>query len=356
MYRSYYNDRRNARIRFLAGVGTFFMIFAAVIFVAFAVFSILGITVPIPRTNIVPAFGTQNDTYYVSDAVLETTSWLQAIMPPREGVSDETFITSETEIMPIITSVPTPSPTPRPPAPPIPVQFHALPFYMSENSVPYADFQQDRPDLPTETIIWMVNSTAYLPRYSNIRMNRDENPLLLTPNLRLPNGFVPYELVPVNDDECYLRATPETVEAFHSLRAAAQEEELDLLATSAYRTSQRQSELWENGGRRDGSVARAHHSEHQTGRAIDLWGPGGLLDAREPSPTGRWVAANAHNHGFIIRYRAETTHITGYIHEPWHITYVGMGISMYMYENNILSLEEFVGRNPDWSFYGESTS
>jgi D-alanyl-D-alanine carboxypeptidase len=119
-----------------------------------------------------------------------------------------------------------------------------------------------------------------------------------------------------------------------------------LSITSAFRTAERQRQLFSRNGYRDGAIARPYHSEHQTGRALDLWGPGGLLDARGPSPTGLWVADNAHYYGFIIRYRAETTHITGYIHEPWHITYVGTAISMYMFENNILSLEEFVGRNP----------
>ena len=27
--------------------------------------------------------------------------------------------------------------------------------------------------------------------------------------------------------------------------------------------------------------------------------------------------------GYIIRYKAEWTHITGYAYEPWHIRYVG---------------------------------
>jgi D-alanyl-D-alanine carboxypeptidase len=228
-------------------------------------------------------------------------------------------------------------------------EYTYLPFYLHANALQYAEFLRDRPDLDTETIIWKVNVSLHVPFYSHISINNQPNPLLISPAFRLPNGFRPPQLVPVNNDDCHLLATPETVTAFRGLRRAAQSAGLDLAVISAYRTAERQSELWTNGGQNDGRVARPYHSEHQTGRALDLWGPGGLLDSDAPSPTGKWVTENAHNHGFIIRYRAETTHITGYIHEPWHITYVGSEISMYMHENNILSLEEFVGRNPNAS-------
>jgi len=225
--------------------------------------------------------------------------------------------------------------------------FNVFSFYIPANSHLYEAFQQERPELSPDQVVWMVNAHLHLPFFEVIIINEYPNPLLVNTFYRLPDGFVPAELVPVNNATDHLLATPETVDAFRALRAEAQANNFSLSVTSAYRTAGRQYELWSGRGYVDGSTARPHHSEHQTGRALDLWGPGGLLDASGPTATGGWVAQNAHYFGFIMRYRADTTHITGYIHEPWHITYVGLEISMYMYENNILSLEEFVGRNPD---------
>jgi D-alanyl-D-alanine carboxypeptidase len=88
-------------------------------------------------------------------------------------------------------------------------------------------------------------------------------------------------------------------------------------------------------------------SEHHTGRALDLWGPAGLLDQEGATDTGRWVAENAHQYGFIIRYKEDSREITGYIYEPWHITWVGVKISTEMREGNYGSLEEYIGKNPD---------
>jgi len=224
--------------------------------------------------------------------------------------------------------------------------FSELPFYIYENTYIYAQFHLDRPYLSPEEVVWKVNAHLHLPFFYYIRVIDEPNPLLVNPFYRLPPGFTPQDMVPVNNANCRLRATSETVAAFHAMRAGARDNGLDLVVVSAFRTARRQAELFSARNYVDGVVARPYHSEHQTGRALDLGGTRGLLDARGPSRTGTWVAENAHLYGFIVRYKAETTHITGYIHEPWHITYVGVGISMYMYENGILSLEEFVGRNP----------
>jgi len=243
-------------------------------------------------------------------------------------------------------NLPLPIPPPPMPSPPQ-TPFSAFSFYIPENAHLYAYFQYSNPTLTAETVVWKVNAHLHLPFYYDIRTNYNPNPLLVNPFYRLPQGFSPYPLVPVNNSNCFLRATPETVAAFRALRTTARQNGFDLSVTSAFRTAARQAALFSARNYVDGVVARPYHSEHQTGRALDLWGPGGLLDARGPSPTGTWVAANAHYYGFIIRYRAETTHITGFIYEPWHITYVGIDISMYMHDNTILSLEEFVARYPE---------
>jgi len=227
--------------------------------------------------------------------------------------------------------------------------YAAFSFYISANAEYYVMFHEQNPQLSAEEVVWKVNALLHIPFYSYIRFNHDSNPLLVNPSHRLPYGFVPTLLVPLVEANPDLVATPETVAAFVLMRDSAAEEGLNLMVVSAYRSATRQAELFaaQSG---DGVVARPYHSEHQTGRALDLWGPGpgGLLDGGggPPSPTGLWVRENAHTYGFIVRYTAENTHITGFISEPWHITYVGVDISTYMHENEIGSLEEFVAKNP----------
>ena len=227
--------------------------------------------------------------------------------------------------------------------------YAAFPFYIAENARAYAAFHAENPHLDAETVVWKVNAFLHLPFYSYIRVNRDPNPLLVNPSHRLPYGFVPAFLIPVDERYPEILATPETVEAFRRLRASGLRSNFDFAVLSAYRTAEHQRGLWERQGS-DGVVARPYQSEHQTGRALDLWNAdrSGFLDGGggPPSEKGLWIAENAHNYGFIVRYTAENSHITGFINEPWHITYVGVQIAQYMHRNNISSLEEFVARNP----------
>jgi zinc D-Ala-D-Ala carboxypeptidase len=99
----------------------------------------------------------------------------------------------------------------------------------------------------------------------------------------------------------------------------------------------------------DEQSARPGYSEHQTGLAIDV-GPergGCQIEACfAETPAGKWVAANAHRYGFIIRYDQGQTATTGYIFEPWHLRYVGLDLATEMQQQNVKTLEDFFGLPP----------
>ena len=59
-------------------------------------------------------------------------------------------------------------------------------------------------------------------------------------------------------------------------------------------------------------------------------------------PEGQWLANNAHNFGFIIRYPQSKTAVTGYSYEPWHVRYVGKELAAELQKTG-QALEEFFG-------------
>jgi len=67
---------------------------------------------------------------------------------------------------------------------------------------------------------------------------------------------------------------------------------------------------------------------------------------------GKWVAANSWRFGFIVRYEEETTAITGYSYEPWHLRFVGEALAAEYSEKGIHTLEEFWSL-PAAEFYPE---
>lgn len=149
----------------------------------------------------------------------------------------------------------------------------------------------------------------------------------------------------------YMRA--EAAEAFHLLVEKAAEEGLELRMTTAYRSYDFQKILFDNYVEREGEAAantysaRPGQSEHQTGLSTDVSSPSvdyQLSNDYGRTEEGKWLAANAHRFGFIIRFPQGKEEITGYQYEPWHIRYVGLFAAKEIYERN-LTLEEFLQEN-----------
>lgn len=87
-------------------------------------------------------------------------------------------------------------------------------------------------------------------------------------------------------------------------------------------------------------VAVPGTSEHQLGLAVDI----NADTAYSTSDTVyQWLAQNAHLYGFINRYPADKTEITGTIYEPWHYRYVGKEAAQEIYSQG-LCLEEYIER------------
>ncbi|MFT4259396.1 M15 family metallopeptidase [Microbacterium sp.] len=95
----------------------------------------------------------------------------------------------------------------------------------------------------------------------------------------------------------------------------------------------------------DAASARAGHSEHQTGLALDLvaCAPCGAIESFGATPQGAWVAEHAWEYGFIVRYESGETAISGYMPEPWHVRYIGRELAAAYHSGGFHTLEEFFG-------------
>lgn len=91
-------------------------------------------------------------------------------------------------------------------------------------------------------------------------------------------------------------------------------------------------------------AARPGYSEHQTGLAADVSAAGQGCTIQvcfAKTKAGKWLAANAWQYGFILRYPDGQTATTGYQFEPWHFRFVGVELATEMKSQNITVLEKF---------------
>lgn len=147
-------------------------------------------------------------------------------------------------------------------------------------------------------------------------------------------------------------------DAAREMLADAEKEGLHIIVCSAYRSVERQEQVF-NSSMQDRlnqgmnywdaykdtslSVADPGTSEHAMGLALDLISNQYTeLDKRqEETAEAKWLAANCHKYGFILRYPPEKTDITGIIYEPWHYRYVGVEDATRIKELD-LTLEEYL--------------
>ena len=186
--------------------------------------------------------------------------------------------------------------------------------------------------------------------YKNIKMvkNPANLDILVNKNNKLDKNYIPtdLELIDINYayENKYLRK--EAKEMFEKLSKDAKKEGYRIVATSTYRDYDYQNNLYnyyikEKGKKyADMCSARAGHSEHQTGLAVDVAGSNDSYDDFEASIEFNWMKKNAHKYGFILRYPKGKEKITGFKYEPWHYRYIGIDIATEIYEKDI-TLEEY---------------
>ena len=159
---------------------------------------------------------------------------------------------------------------------------------------------------------------------------------LLDTTEKLPGGYTPPDLVStrnagLNGGYQVRRVALADLKAMAKAAAAAR---APLAVVSAYRSYSNQVAVFSKWVRLLGmqeallTSARAGHSEHQLGLAIDFKARGGKLpwayaNWATATKAGRWLAAHAWQYGFVMSYPLGKTDVTCYGFEPWHYRYVG---------------------------------
>ncbi|WP_180955405.1 SH3 domain-containing protein [Peribacillus deserti] len=201
-------------------------------------------------------------------------------------------------------------------------------------------------------------SAPYVKKsYIHIVMNPESISVLVNKQNKLPDGYTPPDLVnaPIpfifSEQSDKRKMRKEAAAAIGQLFGAAKQQGISLLGVSAYRSYDRQVELFTYYVNRDGfEKARTYSalpgtSEHQTGLAIDVTGGNGQCAAQDcfaDTKEAVWLKNHAAEYGFIIRYPEGKESITGYKYEPWHVRYVGQTLAKNIARSG-LTFEEYMG-------------
>ncbi|SDJ42477.1 M15 family metallopeptidase [Salimicrobium halophilum] len=216
--------------------------------------------------------------------------------------------------------------------------------------------EKEEPDLPASAGDRKVSEDG-----SMIEVEEPERiDVIVNKQRKLPDGYEPPDLtepdVPFSFEEFHPKKQmrEEAARALEALFEAAEEDGLDLVAASGYRSYERQKTIYENSVAENGEEyanrysAKPGTSEHQTGLAMDVTSAEMAFRLEQSfieTDEGSWLEENAHRFGFVIRYPEGKTDITGYAYEPWHLRYIGEKLAAEVHEQEE-TLEEFFGLYP----------
>ncbi len=170
----------------------------------------------------------------------------------------------------------------------------------------------------------------------------------------VPEDFEP-NLANINGS---MKADARIIADIKRMMDAASSDGVDLMIVSGYRSYDRQTTLFNNKLNKlmkqgmsyleaykvgSMSVTVPGTSEHHLGLALDILTGSytSMDDGFGETKAGKWLAENAPDYGFILRYPRGKEEITGIIYEPWHFRYVGEKYSKDITEKGVC-LEEYL--------------
>ncbi len=174
--------------------------------------------------------------------------------------------------------------------------------------------------------------------------------ILVNKEYGLPSNYIPDDLIEI-DKKYSIKgmARIDAVNSFIKMVEEALKYDLHIINESAYRSFDRQKELYEieyniKKEKANNTIALPGHSEHQTGLAFDLCtNTHGMYEFADTDEF-IWLSKHAHEYGFILRYPKDKENITGYDYEPWHYRYLGVDLATKVYESG-LTYEEYYKRH-----------
>ena len=232
--------------------------------------------------------------------------------------------------------------------------YHYLSNYREDFEQRYLRLKQDNTEQSWEEIITRVAIGLDRDYYTEVIEITDPDPVTVLVNKyrQLARDYIPGDLEVIaseyNDSTLMLRHSARI--AFERMCKAAGREGIALKAISTFRSFLYQNQVYyknwneetslkEYQAIRDRVSARAGHSEHQTGLAVDI---NDLEQTFADTPEGEWLRNRSWEFGYILRYPKGKEKITGYDYEPWHFRYLGPELAENIYWMGITYDEYYV--------------
>ena len=208
----------------------------------------------------------------------------------------------------------------------------------------YKAYRKTHRNLSDDTIITYVNIGLDKKDYVDVEKTNIDDGILMIVN---KHYTISEDYVPKTKEYGGMKAKLEEsmVKDFDAMVKAGKKNEppSELFATRAYTTISEQNAIYDMSVIDNGeevtlkTVPKPGYSEYQTGLDVNI---SGVSINFEQTREFKFLAAHAHEYGFILRYPKGKEKITGFEYEPYHWRYVGKEAAKIIHDKDI-TFEEY---------------
>lgn len=225
------------------------------------------------------------------------------------------------------------------------VDFVKSKYFIYKNLDKYIEYKSENKKVDIDKIVAIINTEANIDWLDNEKeTDLSKNELMLVNRLyALPSDYEPLDLINVSSQYSYdgVKISNSIMSNIISLIEDAKSEGFTFVLSSGYRSYSDQEKIFnsykDSFGYEDAdkNVARAGHSEYQTGLSFDIVPYNKSFDNPKESDEYIWLRKNAYRYGFIFRFDEDKKDLTLFDSYTWRLRYVGNDASSMIYNENI---------------------
>ncbi len=206
-------------------------------------------------------------------------------------------------------------------------------YFIYSNYDKYLEYKKKNKSYDYSKVISIINTEANVDWLDNEKeTDTSKNELMLVNRIYgLNKEYVPDDIASVPTQYAYSgkKLRQVVIDAIIMLCDDAKENGFTFVVSDAYRTYKEQEKLYNSYAKSNGKseadkiVARPGHSEYETGLSFNLVPYNKYYKTPKLSEEYLWLKDNAYKYGFIFRFEADKSELTGFKEDVWKLRYVG---------------------------------
>lgn len=220
-------------------------------------------------------------------------------------------------------------------------------YFIYENLDKYLEYKKNKEEEDYSKVVAIINTEADVEWIDNEKQtDTSKNELMLVNRLYgLDSSFKVDDIVTLSSRYAYdnVKISGSIIEMIESMVDDARNEGYTFVVSAGYRTYKEQQSLYDSyaksygKGEADEFVARAGHSEYETGLSFvfEPYKYTSKVEDEKTSAEYSWLRDNAYKYGFIFRFEEDKEYLTGFTADTWRLRYVGVDAATMIHNENI---------------------